>query len=95
MNKKARSTVIETEVKNTVIFDKQAEAELWTIVSVLEKISKNPLTKEQAQNFIYCLLDEFFSRSDDVAELEDRITEIKDVLTLFLARMEDSVEDEQ
>jgi len=95
MNRKARSTVIETEVKNIVIFDEQAEAEVWTIVSVLEQISKKTLTKEQAQSFIFCLLDEFFSRSDDVAELEDRITEIKEVLTLFLARMEGSAEDEQ
>lgn len=94
MNRKARSTVIEAEVKNTVIFDEQAEVELWTIVSALEEISKNPLTKEQAQSFIFCLLDEFFSQSDDVAELEDRITEIKEVLTLFLARMEESAEDE-
>lgn len=94
MNRELRSNVIETEEKNTVIFDEKAEAELWTIVSVLEKISKNPLTKEQAQSFIYCLLDEFFSRSDDVAELEDRITELAEVLTAFVESVKGGVSDE-
>ena len=94
MNKEPRSTVIETEEKNTVIFDEKAEAELWTIVSAFEEISKNPLTKEQAHNFIYCLLDEFFSRSDDVAELEDRITEIAEVITAFVESVKGGGTDE-
>lgn len=94
MNREPRSKVMETEEKNTVIFDEKTEVELWTIVSALEKISKNPLTKEQAQSFIYCLLDEFFSRSDDVAELEDRITELAEVLTAFAENVKGGVSDE-
>jgi len=94
MYKEARSTVIETEEKNTVIFDEKAEAELWMIVSEFEEISKNPLTKEQAQNFIGCLLNEFFSRSDDVAELEDRITEIAEVITAFVESVKGGGADE-
>lgn len=94
MNKETRSTVIETEGKNTVIFDKQVEAELLTIVSAFEEISKRPLTKQQAECFIYCLLQEFFSRSDDVAELEDRITELAEVLTAFAESVKGGVLDE-
>ena len=92
--REARSKIVETQDKRTVIFDKQTEADLWAIILKIRDITQNPLTEQQAESFVFCLLDEFFSHSDDIAELEDCIAETAEFLTRFAEKLKGGADNE-
>lgn len=94
MNREARIEVTETEDKKTVSLSGEAEADYRTIVFELREITKHALTEQQAESFMYCLLDVFFWHSDDVLELEDRISEMAEIMTMFAEKIKGGVENE-
>ena len=84
MNKIARSEIIETKEKRTIILDEQTEMDLWTIERKIKEISEKSLTEEQGREFTLCLIQHFFFYKDNIAELEDTIWKIAELLTMFI-----------
>lgn len=91
MNREAKIQVTETEDKRIVALSGEAVADYRTIIFEIQEISEQTLTKQQAEGFMHCLLDVFFSHSDNVFELEDRIAEVAEVLTRFAERLKGGV----
>lgn len=91
MSREAKIQVVETEDKRTVTLSEQTEADYRTIIFEIQEIAKQTLTEQQAESFMYCLLDVFFCHSDDVLELEERIAEVAEVLTMFAERLKGGV----
>lgn len=94
MNREEKIQVVETEEKRTVTLSGEAELDYRAIVFQLQEITKCALTEQQAEIFMYCLVEVFFWHSDDVFELEDRIAEMAEVLALFAERLKGGVSDE-
>ena len=92
--REARSKIIETQDTRTIVFDKQTEVDLSTIIFKIREITQKPLTEQQAENFVSCLLDEFFIHSDDITELEDNIAETAEFLTRFAEKLKGGANNE-
>ena len=89
MEKEAKIEVVETENKISVILSEEVQDDYQMIVSKIQEISRCLLTKQQAESFICCMVEVFFWHSDDVFELEDRIAEMAEVLTMYSERLKE------
>lgn len=86
--------VVETEEKRTVILSREAEADYHAIIYGMKEITKSPLTEQQADNFMRCLLEVCFMHNDDVFEMEEKIAEMAEVLAIFAEKLKGGGADE-
>ena len=94
MSRKSKNQeVTETQDKEIITLSEEAEADCKTIISELQQITKQPLTENQAWKFMECFV-QIMPWSCDDMDLEARIYEMSEILTLFAEKIKGGEEDE-